>query len=245
MIQLDLYKLKIVTLDEKTRAIMRTCPEEAKQWTTRDVTNTLYAFAMCQIPRSFWYQRIKTLPCGETKAVKDILQYVEHLDEFVNKEHVGLLISGSPGVGKTFLASHIAKQAVQRNFSVWFYDNARFTDDVMKAMKNKDVEHRLNTIISKADILIIDNLGRGWEGKIHPLMCNKLESILEVRHKRGATIFTMLTPNVAKNSEVKTKMLPERLVSLIQEMMHVIKIQGVKDMRQQAAKNAFKKVTGA
>jgi len=241
---IDLYKLRIVPLDAKTLTVMRACPEEAKRWTDPDVERTLYAFAMCQIPKSYWYHKIQTLPCGSNQFTNDVESYVEHLDEFINKQHVGLLISGSPGVGKTFLAAHIAKQAVQQNFSVWFYDNNNFTKDVMDAMRDKSVERRVDTITNKAEVLIIDNVMNGWTGKIHPLMCNKLESILEARRGRGVTIFTTLIQE-ATNKEENQKPMPPRLWSLVQEAMHVIKIKGVQDMRPLKAKNVFKQVVGS
>ena len=101
-----------------------------------------------------------------------------------------LIISGSTGLGKSFLASALGQQACQNGFKVYYSNCARLFDQLKIARVDgsylKEIEK-----IEKLDLLIIDDFG------LKPLEANQrliLLDILEDRHGKKSTIITSQLP---------------------------------------------------
>lgn len=227
----DRYKIRVVPADENTLIVMRECHESAK-WTAKNehIRDHMLAYAIAQLPRNYWYLKIKNLQ--DDNAIRNVNKYCKHVNRFVAVDKLGLLIHGPTGVGKTFMAVHIGKHVVSKNLSTWFWDNKRFTNECLQAMKDSAIETRINAIIDRTKLLIIDNVTQGWEKGIRRIMFSRLEDILRRRQNIGPTIFTL---------RGETDLLDNPVGSLAQEMMAPIKMTGV-DMRTNVGRNKLDSV---
>ena len=111
---------------------------------------------------------------------------------FVEK-HENVLITGSTGIGKSFVASALGNQACMLGYSV-IYANAAKLFSKLKMTKADGSYVKEIVRIEKQDLLIIDDFG------LQPLDAqnrNMLLEIMEDRHGNRSTIITSQLP-VAK-----------------------------------------------
>lgn len=89
-------------------------------------------------------------------AVKTCHQFVEHF----SSAYENLFITGSPGVGKTFLSNCIAKELIDHSCSVIYFTAAEFFELCKKHAFYHDAEaEQVNQYFTDCDLLIIDDLG--------------------------------------------------------------------------------------
>lgn len=89
------------------------------------------------------------------KAVVKALQFVEHFGD----SEENLFISGDTGTGKTFLSNCIAKEILDRGYSVIYLSAARFFRLLADDTFGRGEEPGLTTDLYSCDLLIIDDLG--------------------------------------------------------------------------------------
>lgn len=94
------------------------------------------------------------------KIVAGCKSFIRHFDE----NHENLLFLGNTGVGKTFLANCIAKELLDRGYTVIYLTAFRLFDILEKFKFGKEVEDSLTAsnqfeYILDCDLLIIDDLG--------------------------------------------------------------------------------------
>lgn len=94
------------------------------------------------------------------KMVADCKSFIKHFD----KKHDNLLFLGNTGVGKTFLANCIAKELLDRGFTVIYLTAFRLFDilEKYKFGKGEDSTYAASNqfdYILDCDLLIIDDLG--------------------------------------------------------------------------------------
>ena len=89
-------------------------------------------------------------------AHRTALEFVDTFsDEFRN-----LFLYGDTGVGKTFLSNCIAKELIDRAFSVIYFTAYDFFDTLAKSKFEKDdTAEMMSEHIFDCDLLIIDDLG--------------------------------------------------------------------------------------
>lgn len=107
-----------------------------------------------------------------------------------------LLLSGDPGLGKTFLSACIAREVSEKGFSV-VYDTATHVFSRFEAQKfdrsDDEADDDVDRVL-RCDLLILDDLGTEMMGNIVP---SALYQIVNTRlmQKRATVISTNLTPN--------------------------------------------------
>ncbi len=94
------------------------------------------------------------------KVVANCKNFIRHF----NKNHDNLLLHGNTGVGKTFLANCIAKELLDRGYTVIYLTAFRLFDILEKHKFSKDEDRSYEAsnqfeYILDCDLLIIDDLG--------------------------------------------------------------------------------------
>lgn len=105
-------------------------------------------------------------------------------------ENENILITGSTGTGKSFLASALGQQACQQGFKVLYANTTRLFAQLKMAKADSSLIRELAKI-ERQDLLILDDFG------IQPLDQSSRSTLLEIiedRHGKRSTIFTSQLP---------------------------------------------------
>jgi len=104
---------------------------------------------------------------GSGKQV--VQQICRWIDNFVPGKSSGLLLTGTVGVGKTYILSAIAKRLALKGFSVRFADFFQLLNEMRESYSNAGDRKELASLrpLHEYDVLIMDELGKGrnseWE----------------------------------------------------------------------------------
>ena len=105
-------------------------------------------------------------------------------------EHKDLLITGSTGTGKSYIATALGYQACQRGYKVLYANTARLMG-MLKVAKAKGTILQELKKIERTDLLIMDDFG------IQPFDVQTRISLLDIiedRHAKKSTIITSQIP---------------------------------------------------
>lgn len=90
------------------------------------------------------------------RALEQAQAFVDHF----GKTNENLLLYGNTGVGKTFLTNCIAKELLDRRFSVLYFSSAAFFELLAKNTFEQNLDEKdTSSYIFNCDLLIIDDLG--------------------------------------------------------------------------------------
>jgi len=109
--------------------------------------------------------------------------------EYIKKGQ-NILITGATGVGKSFLAQALAKEAILQECSVRYYRVSRLLEEIKIARLDGTYTKTLQKL-SRFNLLILDDFG------ISPLKSDELNDLFEVIEERtlsGSTIITAQLP---------------------------------------------------
>jgi len=156
-------------------------------------------YLLASLPYSYW-----DIGWDEFEGSKDARDFVKlYCDNLGNalKEGQGVILSGLHGTGKTTLSCLIGKAAIEKGFSVRYISIAKILDLIMEGFDSKAAKERLNIMIERVEVLILDDLGKeykGVRGQLNPMMSLKLDSMLRERINRN--LITIGTTNYGKNA---------------------------------------------
>ncbi|MBO8161067.1 MAG: AAA family ATPase [Thermosipho sp. (in: Bacteria)] len=131
--------------------------------------------------------------------VKEVVKnYIENLDE-VFEQNLGLLLYGSNGVGKTFLASLIVKEAYRHRYTSKRCTFVEYINEYTKVWNAKSVQEKeeLEELFyhnyKAVEFLALEEIGKELDTKLSPTI---LEDLLRYREDKGlpTIICTNLTP---------------------------------------------------
>lgn len=108
---------------------------------------------------------------------------------FIEKKE-NLIITGSTGVGKSYLASALGHQACIKGYRVRYYNMSKLFS-MLKMSKADNSYLKEMARIEKQDVLILDDFG------LHPFdatTCLSLLEIIEDRHGKSSTIIASQVP---------------------------------------------------
>ncbi|MET3700160.1 DNA replication protein DnaC [Bacillus oleivorans] len=135
--------------------------EEAFSWVEkREVIELLEKFKtkslMNRDLEEATFETYKPVNESQKIAYQKCLRYVETFDG-----RKGLILQGKPGLGKSHLASSIAKKLIQSKYTCIFISLPRLLTELQGTYNKKSdtSELELLTAIQKADLLILDDLG--------------------------------------------------------------------------------------
>jgi DNA replication protein DnaC len=106
------------------------------------------------------------------------------------KQHKNILITGSTGTGKTYIACAIAHQACLQGYTSRYYRLPRLLHEIHMARADGSYS-KLLTSIAKTNIIILDDWG------LTPLSCEQRRDLLEIiddRHQIHSILITSQLP---------------------------------------------------
>ena len=147
----------------------------------------------------------------------------EESRKFVNtfkNEFRNLFFYGDPGVGKTFLSNCIAKELIDKSYSVVYLSSFQLFDTLTKGKFDKDEQAaKVNKHLLNCDLLIIDDLGTEL---VNSLTVSQLFLCLNERllHRKS----TIISTNLSLDSIVD--IYSERIFSRITSNYTMLKLTG-------------------
>lgn len=177
------------------------------------------------------------------KAIIENIDYGEHRGMDKNQIHrladgsfisrkENLIITGSTGTGKSFLASAIGHQACQLGFKVFYANTLRLFSQIKMAKADGSSIKELAKI-EKQDLLILDDFG------IQPFDMQSRLTLLEImedRHGKRSTVFTSQVPVRQWHEVIGEKTVADAILDRIVHDAHRIELKG-ESLRRKEAKN--------
>lgn len=152
------------------------------------------------VPKAFHnctYKDLNDFGSEERRKVLDfVTDYIQHLeDKFNNNE--GLFLYGSNGVGKSFIASLIVKEAYWCRYTskrCTFVDYMSAYTDLWGIKNESDKEEATGLFYRNykaVEFLVLEEIGKEVESKLAPTV---LEDLLRYREERG--LVTIICSNI-------------------------------------------------
>jgi DNA replication protein DnaC len=145
------------------------------------------------------------------------------------KKFENILITGSTGIGKSYIASAIGHQACSLGHKVVYHNTAKLMGKLKMAKADGSYQREVAKI-EKQSLLILDDFG------IHPFDAQSraiLMEIIEDRHGKGSIIVTSQVPVNKWYDVIGDKTLADAILDRIIHQAHRIELKG-ESMRKKA-----------
>ncbi len=133
-----------------------------------------------------------------------------------------LIVTGSTGLGKSFIASALGHQACQQGFKVYYRNCSKLFDELKIAKADGSYIKEINKI-EKLDVLILDDFG------LKPLESNQriiLLELLEDRHGKRSTIITSQLPVKSWYDVIGEPTIADAILDRLVHSSHRIELNG-------------------
>jgi len=153
--------------------------------------------------------------------------------EFI-KRRENILITGSTGTGKSFLASAIGHQACQLGYRVLYTNTGRLLTQLKMAKADGSMIRELAKI-EKQDLLILDDFG------MQPFDAPGRSSLLEViedRHGKRSTIITSQLPISRWHDVIGEKTVADAILDRLVHQAQRVELKGESLRRTASSNNA-------
>lgn len=141
------------------------------------------------------------------RAVEECKRFIEDFD---NKPK-NLLFYGDIGVGKTFLSNCIAKELLEKGYSVIYFTAFQFFDILSKGVFNKDEDAiAAHQNFFDCDLLIIDDLGTELANSF---TSSQLFLCVNERILRNKSTIISTNLNLHEMAEIYSERVPSRITS--------------------------------
>ena len=149
--------------------------------------------------------------------------------DFIKKKQ-NILITGSTGIGKSFIASAIGHQACMLGFKVMYFSTSRLFAKLKMAKADGSYIKEI-TRIERMDLLILDDFG------IQPMDNQSRLSLLEIiedRHGQRSTIITSQLPVKQWYEVIGEKTIADAVLDRIVHDAHRLELKGESLRKRQA-----------
>lgn len=93
-----------------------------------------------------------------------VMEYAQSAQQFINAG-LGMIISGTPGTGKTLLAVLLLKNLLRQGYDCYFTQFNQMLDDYSSGWRDKDDKEWFVRRITNARVLVVDDIGRESKGR--------------------------------------------------------------------------------
>lgn len=141
------------------------------------------------------------------RAVAECKHFIEDFD---NKPK-NILFYGDTGVGKTFLSNCVAKELLEKGYSVIYFTAFQFFDILSKGVFQRDTDAiTAHQNIYDCDLLIIDDLGTEFA---NAFTSSQLFLCVNERILRGRSTIISTNLNMSDLAEMYSERVPSRITS--------------------------------
>ena len=133
-----------------------------------------------------------------------------------------LILTGSTGTGKTFVACALGQQACRQGISVRYFRVPRLLEDLKIAQAKGEYNKFLN-IVSKTELLILDDWGIN---QMKPTERTDILEILEARHASKATMIAAQLPVPSWHEYIGDATIADAVLDRILSNAHRLDIKG-------------------
>lgn len=151
---------------------------------------------------------------------KNKVQRFAACDFIKNKENI--LITGSTGVGKSYMASAIGHQACSLGYKVMYFNTHKLFTKLRTSKADGSYSREINKI-EKQDLLILDDFGLRALDSINR---NYFMEIIEDRHGKRTTIIASQLPVEAWHQIIGEQTIADAILDRLVHSAHRIDIKG-------------------
>jgi DNA replication protein DnaC len=136
---------------------------------------------------------------GDELAKDLVVAYIKNID-VAFKEGLGIVFFGSNGVGKTFAATQILKEAQKKGHSIYKITLAELLERIKSSFESnkEEFDEFYQENILDISFLVLDNLSSEYSPKNNKTFPIARLDLL-FRHRRGNCLPTIITTNFEKN----------------------------------------------
>lgn len=127
-----------------------------------------------------------------------------------------LILMGTPGTGKTMLASGIFHAVAAEGFNCFFIESTKFTETLKEGFNDTDKRYRLMKFIEDADLLIVDDIGTAFNSA---WAVDQFKILADMRQDK----FTIYTTNLTEK-EFLSDMSLHRVYSRMNQNAYLIEM---------------------
>lgn len=152
-------------------------------------------------------------------------------------EHQNVIVSGSTGTGKSYLACALAERACRKGYTAQYTRMPRLLQELMVARGDGSYS-RLLTRLAKLDLLVIDD----W--LLSPLKETERRDLLEVvedRAERGSTLLAGQLPVKSWHEVIGEAMVADAILDRLVHRSHRIALKGPSQRESRSAIKAAEK----
>lgn len=149
------------------------------------------------------------------------------------KRKENIIVTGSTGIGKSFLASALGHQACAQGYRVLYYHNTKLFGR-MKIAKTDGSYLRELSKIERQHLLIIDDFG------IQPLDAQSRSALMEIiedRHGKSSTIITSQVPVSMWHEIIGEQTIADAILDRIVHDAHRVEMKGESLRKKRQPKN--------